>query len=227
MKRILIAEDEVHIARVLNLYIKKDGYETLVVHDGLQALEAFDSFRPALVLLDIMMPGMNGWEVLQIIRQKHSCPVILLTSLTKTEQKLQGLSEGADDYITKPFVGEEVVARIKAVLRRTSAMLEREHIRYYGSLKVDFQSHQIYLNGAEIFLSPRDLSLFLVLAERPKQVFSREQLIEQVWGIDYEGSDRAVDLAIKRIRSALENWKSSEGEIKTMHRIGYQFMIHE
>jgi DNA-binding response OmpR family regulator len=227
MRRILIVEDEVYIARVLELYLKKESYETLIVHDGLQALDAFEAFQPALVLLDIMIPGLDGWEVLRNIREKNACPVIILTSLSNTEQKLYGLGEGADDYITKPFIGEEVVARVNAVLRRSATVLERENVQYYGSLKVDFQSHQLFLNGAEIFLSPRDLAVFLTLAMRPKQVFTREHLIELVWGIDYEGSDRAVDLAIKRIRDALVNWSSTEGEIKTMHRTGYQFMIYE
>jgi DNA-binding response OmpR family regulator len=174
-----------------------------------------------------MMPGIDGWAVLQHIRDKHACPVIMLTSLSHTEHKLFGLGGGADDYITKPFVAEEVLARIHAVLRRSVSVLERQDIRHYGSLKVDFQSHQLFLNGVEVLLSPRDLSLFLMLAEHPKQVFTREQLIEQVWGIDYEGSDRAVDLSIKRIRQSLQNWPLSEGEIKTMHRLGYQLMIYD
>lgn len=227
MRRILIVEDEVYIARVLELYLKKEKYETYIVHEGGQALEAFDTFKPALVLLDIMIPGIDGWSILQSIREKNATPVIILTSLSNTEQKLQGLVGGADDYITKPFVGEEVIARVGAVLRRSSTVMERKDVRYYRSLKVDFQSHQLFLNGAEIILSPRDLALFMVLAEHPNQVFTREQLIEMVWGIDYEGSDRAVDLAIKRIRNALTHWDIAEGEIRTMPRLGYQFMIYD
>ncbi|MFD2672146.1 response regulator transcription factor [Marinicrinis sediminis] len=227
MKRILIAEDDQAIARVLKAYLQRENYETLVVHDGLAAVEAFREFEPSLVLLDIMMPGMEGWEVLRHIRQHHACPVILLTSLSETEQKLLGFREGADDYITKPFVSEEVLARVKAVLARSAAMLQREDVRYYGSLKVDFQSHQLFVNGREVLLSPRDLSVFLLLAAHPKQVFSREKLLECVWGRDYEGSDRAVDLSIRRIRQALAHWSAVEGEIRTMHRIGYQLMLHE
>lgn len=227
MRRILIVEDEVYIARVLDLYLKKENYETCVVHDGIQAIEAFDTFKPALVLLDIMMPGIDGWAILQNIREKNACPVIILTSLSNTEQKLQGLGGGADDYITKPFIGEEVIARVSAVLRRSATVMERKDVRYYGSLKVDFQSHQLFLNGAEISLSPRDLAVFITLAEQPNRIFTREQLIEMVWGIDYEGSDRAVDLVIKRIRDALAHWNNAEGEIKTMPRLGYQLRVYE
>ncbi len=227
VKKILIVEDEVAIARVLAAYLRKENYDVVMVHNGMEALETFERVKPTLVLLDIMMPGLEGWSILQHIREKSACPVIMLTALSGTEQKLLGLNQGADDYITKPFVAEEVVARVNAVLRRSSNVLERENVRYYGSLKIDFQAHQVFLNGAEVHLTPRDLAVVLLLAENPNQVFTREHLIESVWGIDYEGSDRAVDLVIKRVRKALENWSSSEGEIKTMHRLGYQFCVYE
>lgn len=227
MKNVLIVEDEVTISRVLGAYLRKANYLVEFAYSGEEALRKFDSDHPSLVLLDVMMPELNGWEVLRHIREKSSCPVIMLTALSDTEHKLNGFEFGADDYITKPFIGEEVVARVNAVLRRATHMLEHEHTRYYGSLKINFQSQQVFLNGVEVSLLPRDLSLFLFLVKYPNQTFLREQLIEQVWGMDYEGSDRAVDLSIKRIRKALNNWPLSEGEIRTMRRLGYQFYVEE
>lgn len=227
VKKVLIVEDEISIARVIAAYLQKEQYEVVTVHDGAQAMNRFVQLQPHLVLLDIHLPGMDGWEILNLIREKNACPVIMLTALSETEHKLMGLNLGADDYITKPFVAAEVVARVNAVLRRVSTVMELKSVRYYGSLKIDFQSHEVHLNGAKVQLTPRDLSVLLLLAENPKQVFTREHLLDSVWGIDYDGSDRAVDLVVKRVRKALENWPSSEGEIRTMHRLGYQFYVQD
>ncbi|MEB3100058.1 response regulator transcription factor [Ferviditalea candida] len=227
MKTILVVEDELAISRVLKAYLSKAHYEVELAFNGNEALEKFNTIKPALVLLDVMLPGKDGWEVLGSIREKSSCPVIMLTALGDIDQKLDGLNQGADDYITKPFNAEEVVARVNAVLRRPTQMLEDHKTRYFGSLKVDFKSHYVSLHGIGLNFTPRDLSLLLFLADHPNQTFSREQLIEQLWGIDYEGSDRAVDLAIKRIRKILMNWPSDEGEIITQRGLGYQFHVHE
>ncbi|WNR44869.1 response regulator transcription factor [Paenibacillus roseipurpureus] len=227
MRKVLIVEDEIAIARVIAAYLQKEQYEVITVHNGAEATEVFDRVQPHLVLLDVHLPGMDGWEILTYIRDKSVCPVIMLTALSETEKKLTGLNLGADDYMTKPFVGAEVVARVNAVLRRFSNVMERRHVRQYGSLKIDFQSHDVYLNGAKVVLTPRDLSVLMLLAENPNQVFTREHLLDTVWGMDYDGSDRAVDLVVKRIRKALENWPTSEGEIRTMHRMGYQFHVHD
>ena len=151
----------------------------------------------------------------------------MLTALTDIDYRLTGLRSGADDYIAKPFVADEVVARVQAVLRRSAGSEESEEHRTFGSLDIDFQSYKVELNGEEINLTPRDLSLFLFFAKHPNQIFTREQLIEHVWGIDYGGSDRAVDLAIKRIRKALEDWPESEGEIKTLRGLGYQLSVYK
>lgn len=227
MKKILVAEDELAISRVLSAYLQREGFEVLTAYDGTSALEKFFSHSPQLVILDIMMPGMDGWSVLEKIREKSACPVIMLTALGDIDYKLKGLNTGADDYISKPFIGDEVIARVNAVLRRSANVYTDEHIKQYGSLTINFDAHTIFLNGKEVSLTPRDLSLLLFLAERPNRTFTRDQLIEHVWGMDYDGSDRAVDLAVKRIRQALTDWPETEGEIRTLRGMGYQFHVYE
>lgn len=227
MKKILIAEDELAISKVLSAYLQREGFEVLTAYDGTIALEQFFSHSPHLVILDIMMPGMDGWSVLEKIREKSACPVIMLTALGDIDYKLKGLNTGADDYISKPFIGDEVIARVNAVLRRSANVYTDEHIKQYGSLTINFDAHTIFLNGKEVSLTPRDLSLILFLAERPNRTFTRDQLIEHVWGMDYDGSDRAVDLAVKRVRQALTDWPETEGEIRTLRGMGYQFHVYE
>ncbi|WP_394579213.1 response regulator transcription factor [Cytobacillus firmus] len=227
MKKILIAEDELAISKVLSAYLQREGFEVLRAYDGTNALEQFFSHSPHLVILDIMMPGMDGWSVLEKIREKSACPVIMLTALGDIDYKLKGLNTGADDYISKPFIGDEVIARVNAVLRRSANVYTDEHIKQYGSLTINFDAHTIFLNGKEVSLTPRDLSLILFLAERPNRTFTRDQLIEHVWGMDYDGSDRAVDLAVKRVRQALTDWPETEGEIRTLRGMGYQFHVYE
>jgi DNA-binding response OmpR family regulator len=227
VKNILVVEDELAISRVLKAYLSKADYQVEQAFDGNEALQKFEVFNPDLVVLDIMLPGMDGWSILKYIRERSSCPVIMLTALGKINQKLDGLNGGADDYITKPFIADEVVARVNAVLRRPSQLMNNKETMSYGSLKIDFKAHAVYLHGLKISLIPRDLALLLFMARHPNQTLTREQLIEQVWGIDYEGSDRAVDLAIKRIRRTIENWPLSEGELKTLRGLGYQFCVYD
>ena len=198
MKKILVVEDEIAISMVLKAYLQREGFEVNQVYDGAEVMNVFDDVQPDLVLLDVMLPGKDGWSILNEIREQSTCPVIMLTALTDIDYRLSGFKSGADDYIAKPFVADEVVARVQAVLRRSASLTEEsEEHRKFGSLYIDFQSYKIELNGEEINLTPRDLSLFLFFAKNPNQIFTREQLIEHVWGIDYDGSDRAVDLAIK------------------------------
>jgi DNA-binding response OmpR family regulator len=225
MSTILIVEDEYPISQVLKAYLQKANFDTIQVFNGKEAMEKFREIQPALVLLDVMLPGKSGWAILKEIREESTCPVIMLTALGDVNYRLDGLNQGADDYIAKPFVGEEVVARVKAVLRRTE---QREHtIKTFGQLKVDVEAHRVTLNGEEIILTPRDLSVLMFLAENPNKTFTREQLIEHIWGYDYEGSDRAVDLSIKRIRKALKDWPEAEGEIRTLRGLGYQLRVYQ
>ncbi|MFJ5622588.1 response regulator transcription factor [Peribacillus loiseleuriae] len=229
MKKILIVEDEIAISMVLKAYMQRAGYEIIQIYDGLQALIAYKEHEPDLVLLDVMLPGMDGWTILDKIRESSSCPVIMLTALGDVDYRLSGFKSGADDYISKPFVADEVVARVQAVLRRSPAFVdeESENFKQLGSLKVDFNSYQVHLNEEEIPFTPRDLSLFIFLVKHPNHIFTREQLLDQVWGMDYDGSDRAVDLAIKRIRKSLGKWPDTEGEIKTLRGMGYQLLVYE
>jgi DNA-binding response OmpR family regulator len=227
MKTILIIEDEQTISRVLAVYMKHEGYEVAQAFDGREGLQAFTEHQPDLVLLDVMLPGMNGWDVLKEIREISSCPVIMLTALGDIDYRLKGLNQGADDYISKPFVGEEVAARVNAVLRRSSHVLDTENMKQFGSLKINVDSHVVTVNGEKVVLTPKDLSLLIFLAERPNRTFTRDDLIEHVWGMDYDGSDRAVDLSIKRIRQSLSQWPPSQGEIRTLRGLGYQFSVYE
>lgn len=223
MQKILIVEDEYAISQVLRAYLKKAEFETEVIANGDEALKRFGEISPDLVLLDVMLPGLDGWEVLRGIRKQGRCPVIMLTALSEVEHKLAGLNEGADDYIAKPFVGEEVVARVRAVLRRYEQDAAPQSVRKFGSLEVYDEAHRVVLAGDELELTPRDMAVLLYVTQHPNRTFTREQLIEEVWGWDYDGSDRAVDLSIKRLRKVLGSWPASEGEIKTIRGLGYQF----
>ncbi|ANX11788.1 DNA-binding response regulator [Fictibacillus arsenicus] len=227
MRTILLVEDEETISRVLTVYLKHEGYEVLQAFDGKTALHMFTEHTPNLVLLDVMLPDRDGWSILQEIRENSSCPVIMLTALGDIDYRLKGLNQGADDYITKPFIGEEVIARVNAVLRRAANVLETDNIKQFGSLSLNLDSHVVKINGEPVVLTPKDLSLLFFLAARPNRTFTRDNLIEQVWGLDYDGSERAVDLAIKRIRQALAKWPDSQGEIRTLRGLGYQFCVYE
>ena len=228
MQKILVVEDEFAISQVLKAYLTKMDYRVVQVYTGGEAFEVFQREKPDLVLLDVMLPGKNGWEILKEIREVSKCPVIMLTALGDVNYRLEGFESGADDYIAKPFIAEEVVARIKAVLRRASETLTEETSKKrFGSLEIDLEAHMVRVNGEVITLTPRDLSLLMFLAEHPNKTFTRDQLIEHVWGWDYDGSDRAVDLAVKRLRKALEDWSEQEGEIRTLRGLGYQLYVQE
>ena len=225
MTKILIVEDEFAISQVLKAYIVKEQFEAVQCYSGNDALGMFKEHEPDLVLLDVMLPGKDGWTILKEIRAISECPVIMLTALGDIEYRLEGFGGGADDYIPKPFNGDEVIARIQAVLKRSHPQAKAR--QKFGLLEIDTKGHLVLLDGKEVELTPRDLSVLLFLAGHPNQTFTREQLIEHVWGWDYEGSDRAVDLAIKRLRKALAAWPEEEGEIRTLRGIGYQFHVYE
>ena len=227
MTKILIIEDEFAISQVLKAYLTKVGYEVVQCFNGGQAMALFREHQPTLVLLDVMLPEKNGWIILNEIREESACPIIMLTALGDVNYRLEGLNKGADDYIAKPFIGDEVVARVKAVLRRSEGNSDSSVKRKFGQLEIDLQAHRVMLAGDEIALTPRDLSVLIFLAEHPNQTFTREQLIEHVWGWEYDGSDRAVDLAVKRLRKALADWDESEGEIKTLRGLGYQLSVYK
>lgn len=225
MTKILVVEDEFAISQVLKVYLEKVGYQVVQCYNGGQALALFNEHQPNLVLLDIMLPDKNGWSILQEIRQQSSCPVMMLTALGDVQDRLAGFDKGADDYIVKPFVADEMIARVKAVLRRSQGNEQSTFMKRFGQLEIDMRAHTVTLHGQEVVLTPRDLSVLLFLAEYPNQTFTRDQLIEHVWGWEYDGSDRAVDLAIKRLRKALTDWDVAEGEIRTLRGLGYQLSV--
>lgn len=225
MPKILIIEDEFPISEVLKAYFHKENFEVVQCFHGNQAIDIFQSSKPDVVLLDVMLPGCDGWSILQELRSLSDCPVIMLTALGDVKFRLDAFGEGADDYIPKPFHGDEVVARVKAVLKRVRANATDEVS--YGSLKINFTGHFVYIDDKLIEFTPRDLSLLLFLAKHPNQTFTREQLLEHVWGWEYEGSDRAVDLSIKRIRKGLTGWLEVDGEIRTLRGVGYQFYVYK
>ena len=224
MQKVLIIEDELAISQVLKAYLVNHEFAVVQCFTGYDAMTMFHEEKPDIVLLDVMLPGKDGWTILQEIRSASMTPVIMLTALSDVEYRLNGFDEGADDYIAKPFIGDEVVARVKAVLRRANP--EPPEKRQFGQLAIDFKGHAVFIGNKEIELTPRDLSVLLFLAEHPNQTFTREQLLEHVWGWEYDGSDRAVDLAIKRLRKSLVDWPQAEGEIRTLRGLGYQFHVY-
>ncbi len=222
---IWIVEDEQAISRVLQVYLRKEGFETRIIERGDEVVKLLREGLPTLILLDVMLPEVSGWEVLEHIRKRSSCPVIMLTALSDVPYRIKGLNGGADDFVPKPFDPNEVVARVKTVLRRQMGWRVDENVLQYGQLTIHEDAHKVCLSGEELALTPRDLSLLLFLGKHPNQTFTREQLIEQVWGMDFDGSDRAVDLSIKRIRRELTDWSVEEGHIKTIRRLGYQLCV--
>ena len=224
-RKVLIVEDDNNIAELLHLYLEKEGFETQVAPDGGKGVELYRSFHPELVLLDIMLPVMDGWSVLKKIRETDKTPVILLTAKGETNDKVQGLEGGADDYIVKPFEMKEVLARIHAVLRRYGAENgESEKKRSFDKLVINLDSYELVVDGRRIDTPPKELELLYHLAASPNRVFTRNQLLDEVWGFDYFGDSRTVDVHIKRLREKLEG-VSDKWSLKTVWGVGYKFEV--
>lgn len=223
MKHILLVEDELPIAQLLKAYL--ENHDFLVTHHSGEGnvLQTYLDNRPSMVLLDLMLPQNDGLKILKQIRQYGSCPVIILTAKGSVPERLAGLGLGADDYITKPFDPEEVVARVQAVLRRSTHIEDNETIKL-GHLVINLTTHSASFYDELIPLSPRDWGLLAFLGQHPNQCFTRDQLLDSVWGMNYDGADRAVDASIKRLRQHLRDWSTDEGEIKTIRGTGY--MLH-
>ncbi|WP_050619354.1 response regulator transcription factor [Intestinimonas massiliensis (ex Afouda et al. 2020)] len=222
-RKVLIVEDDNNIAELLHLYLEKEGFETQVAPDGGKGVELYRSFHPELVLLDIMLPVMDGWSVLKKIRETDKTPVILLTAKGETNDKVQGLEGGADDYIVKPFEMKEVLARIHAVLRRYGAENgESEKKLSFDKLVINLDSYELVVDGRRIDTPPKELELLYHLAASPNRVFTRNQLLDEVWGFDYFGDSRTVDVHIKRLREKLEGI-SDQWSLKTVWGVGYKF----
>ena len=221
---ILLVDDDPNISRLVQLYLEKEGFEVKTADRGDDALSEFRKLPPDLMLLDVMLPGMDGWQVLKAIRKTSTIPIIMLTAKDETFDKVLGLELGADDYITKPFDTKELVARVKAVLRRTQgAEEEKQEGLSFPGLTVSLTQYEVHYEGRKIDMPPKELEVLYFLASHQNQVFTREQLLEQVWGFDFFGDSRTVDVHIKRLREKLQDSEKYGWCIKTVWGVGYKF----
>ena len=223
-QKVLVVEDDNNIAELLRLYLQKDGFEVSHAADGGKAVEMAKEIQPDLVLLDIMLPVMDGWQVCRELRKTMKMPIIMLTAKGETEDKVSGLEMGADDYVVKPFEMKELLARINAVLRR-SEIPEDTHKRLtFDKLIIDLDSYELIVDGKKIDTPPKELELLYHLAATPNRVYTRNQLLDEVWGFDYFGDSRTVDVHVKRLREKVEN-VSDQWALKTVWGVGYKFEV--
>ena len=223
---ILVVEDDRNIAELLQMYLEKEGYAVTVAGDGGQGLAKFRAIKPDLVLLDVMMPVMDGWGVCKAIRAESQTPVIMLTAKGETENAVHGLKMGADDYITKPFEMKEVLARIEAVLRRSTGVATEQKTRrlVFDKLVIDMDAFELTVDGKKVDTPPKEMELLFCLASSPNRVYTRNQLLDEVWGYDYFGDSRTVDVHVKRLREKLEGI-SPAWSLKTVWGVGYKFEV--
>ena len=223
---VLIVEDDRNIQELLQMYLEKEGYAVTVASDGGQGLAKFRSIKPDLVLLDVMMPVMDGWAVCKAIRADSQTPIIMLTAKGETDDKVTGLRSGADDYVTKPFEMKELLARIEAVLRRTGGAPVTETARRltFDNMIIDMDAFELILNGKKVDTPPKEMELLFYLASSPNRVYTRNQLLDEVWGFDYFGDSRTVDVHVKRLREKLEG-VSDSWNLKTVWGVGYKFEV--
>ena len=228
-QKILIVDDDENIAELISLYLNKECFETMKVFDGPAALSAFASFSPDLILLDLMLPGMDGYQVCREIRQSSRVPIIILSAKGEIFDKVLGLELGADDYMIKPFDTKELVARVKAVLRRSNTPADKPEIAQtgeyveYPDLIINITNYSVIYMGKPLDMPPKELELLYFLAKSPNQVFTREQLVEKLWGYEYDGDTRTVDVHIKRLREKLKD--NAHWRLTTVWRIGYKFEV--
>lgn len=221
---ILIVDDEVNICELIRLYVEKEGYQAIIATDGDSAVAKFKAEKPDIVLLDIMLPVKDGWQVCREIRAIDNTPIIMLTAKGETFDKVLGLELGADDYIVKPFDPKELVARIKAVLRRSepkSAEQQNAELVFDG-LKIDRETYEVYLEDTKIEMPPKEFELLFFLAKNKNKVFTRDQLLDEIWGYEFFGDSRTVDVHIKRIREKIET-EGRKWQLKTVWGVGYKF----
>jgi len=222
--KVLIVDDDAHISELIALYLTKEGYETREVHNGAVAVTEFSTFAPHLVLLDLMLPGADGYQICRELRKISAVPVIMLTAKSETFDKVLGLELGADDYIVKPFDAKELVARVKAVLRRyeRNDSAPAKHV-VYPNLAINQATYIVTYHNDDLELPPKEFELLLFLAQHPNQVFTREQLLDKIWGYEFMGDTRTVDVHIKRVREKLN--KDDNWSIKTVWGVGYKFEV--
>ena len=225
MLKILLVDDDPNIRQLVNLYLQKEGFEVMMADRGDEALKMFKASPPNLMLLDIMLPGMDGWQVCREVRKISNIPIIMLTAKDETFDKVLGLELGADDYVVKPFDMKELVARIKAVTRRFQADDAPEKELVFPGLTININQYTVMYMGKELEMPPKELELLYFLASHPGMVFTREQLLEQVWGYDYFGDSRTVDVHVKRLREKLTEGEKLGWQIKTVWGVGYKFEV--
>ncbi len=226
MSKILVVDDDLNICELLKLYLENDGYTVFTANDGQAAVDTFKNKTPDLVLLDIMLPKMDGWQVCREIRKTSSAPIIMLTAKGETFDKVLGLELGADDYVVKPFDAKEVMARVKAVLRRTKGEQdssdEGKKTVIYDNLEINIENYEMKVKGVAVDTPPKELELIYHFASNPNRVYTRDQLLDEVWGFDYYGDSRTVDVHVKRLREKLEG-VSDKWTLKTVWGVGYKF----
>ena len=223
LDKVLIVDDDKNICDLLRLYLEKEGYSVILSHDGEEAVVKFNALKPDIVLLDVMLPGLDGWQVCREIRKKSNIPILMITAKSDTFDKVLGLELGADDYIVKPFDSKEVIARIKAVVRCTGqspAEMEVREVRY-DKLSVNMTRYELKVDGKVVDAPPKELELLFYLASNPNRVYTRDQLLDEVWGFEYYGDSRTIDVHIKRLREKLEG-VSDKWELKTLWGVGYK-----
>lgn len=228
MKTILIADDNKQITMILSSYVKKEGWESLVALDGNEALELFEAHKNEIVavLLDVMMPGVDGFEVCRRLRKTSMVPIIMITARGEDYDKIMGLDIGADDYVIKPFSASEVMARIRAVLRRLNMQEpESKNTLTYGNLFINIDKYEVQIDGADVPLTKKEIELLWTLAKNNTKVFSRDNLLDSIWGCDYFGDSRTVNSHIKRLRAKVDKYEHSTWEIKTIWGVGYRFEV--
>lgn len=225
MSKILVVDDEKNIVELVRLYMEKEGFETVCAYTGEEALSKFRKENPDLIVLDLMLPETDGWQVCREIRKTSQVPIIMLTAKSETFDKVLGLELGADDYMTKPFDAKELIARVKAVLRRSQtseAPMQKEVS--FKNISVNIENYELYIFGKQVDAPPKEIELLYFLASNPNRVYTREQLLEEVWGFDYFGDSRTVDVHVKRLREKLEG--AEDGwQLKTVWGVGYKFEI--
>ncbi len=228
-QKILIVDDDENIAELISLYLMKECFDTMMVHDGEEALKAVDTYQPNLILLDLMLPGIDGYHVCRKVRAKSNTPIIMLSAKGEVFDKVLGLELGADDYIIKPFDSKEMVARVKAVLRRYQPLnpeapaTNKTKCVTYPGIEINLTNYSVIVDGSTVDMPPKELELLYFLASSPNQVFTREQLLDQIWGYEYIGDTRTVDVHIKRLREKIKDHE--KWALATVWGIGYKFEV--
>ncbi len=223
-RNVLVVEDDRNISDLIRMYLEKEGFEVSIAYDGGKAVEEFERRQPDLVLLDIMLPVLDGWGVCQRIREKSKTPIIMLTAKSDVDDRITGLEMGADDYLVKPFEMKELMARINAVLRRSEIPDDTRKKLTFDKLVINLDSYELTVDGKQVDTPPKELELLYHLASTPNRVYTRNQLLDEVWGFDYFGDSRTVDVHIKRLREKVEN-VSDQWALKTVWGVGYKFEV--